>query len=357
MASKSVKQFVNNLTHAKGYMGDFAHAARTFVDDDFRLAPKLKFQYHVVFSINPQALKSINFKYQHQNEINMLVKSADLPKFSVSTETLNQYNRKKVVQNSITYSPVNIKFHEDNFGVVRQLWQNYYSYYYADHDASKTYGNYNRTAMLGSGFIRTPYGLDNGSSIPFFNNITIYQFARRTFTSAKLINPVITAWNHDTLDYSNSSPSENSMTLAYEAVNYDYGQVEPNNPPGFGVEHYDTTPSPLSVAGGGTRTVFGPGGVLAGAEQVFGAIASGRAFDSPLDFLNTAIKTVNTYQNAKALTKSGVNQELQNIATKGLQNVARTGAGSINNTNFPVNDTGNANIVVATPRNINGGGP
>jgi hypothetical protein len=235
-------------------MGDYAHAARMFVDDDMRLAPKLKFQYHVSFSINSQALKSLNFKYQHQNEINMLVKTAELPKFQIATETLNQYNRKKVVQTKIDYQPVNIVFHEDNFGVVRQLWENYYGYYYADAEASKIYGNYNRTAMLGPGFIRTPYGLDNNSSIPFFNNITIYQFGRRQFTSATLVNPVISQWSHDTLNYSDSGPAQNTMTLAYEAVNYGSGSVSPNNPPGFGVDHYDTTPSPLSLGGGGTAT-------------------------------------------------------------------------------------------------------
>ena len=42
-------------------------------------------------------LKSLNFKYQHQNEINMLVKTAELPKFQIATETLNQYNRKKLL--------------------------------------------------------------------------------------------------------------------------------------------------------------------------------------------------------------------------------------------------------------------
>lgn len=357
MASKSNSWFINAFLNPKGNLGDFAHAARLFVDDDMRLAPKLKFQFHVSFSINQQALKSLNFTYRHQNEINMLVKSADLPKFQIQTETLNQYNRKKVVQTKIDYQPVNIVFHEDNFGVVRQLWENYYAYYYADSEASKIYGNYNRTAMLGPDFIRTTYGLDNNSSIPFFNNITIYLFARRTWSSATLINPVITAWNHDTMNYSASEPAQNSMTVAYEAVNYNYGNVTRGNPPGFALDHYDTVPSPLSIAGGGTATVFGPGGVLAGAETVFGQIASGAAFDSPLGFLNTAVTAVNTYQNAKNLSKTGVQGELTNIALKGLTGTVRASTGSVNNTNFPINDSGNQNITVASPRSVTGGGP
>lgn len=357
MTSKSNSWFVNNLTSPKGLMGDYAHAARLFVDDDLRLAPKLRFQFHVTFNINPQALKSANFQQQHKNEINMLVKSAELPKFVVQTETLNQYNRKKVVPIKIDYQPVTIIFHEDNFNVVRQLWENYYSYYFADNEASKVYGNYNRTAMLGPSFIKTTYGLDNNVSVPFFNNITIYLFARRYFSSATLINPQITSWNHDTMNYSDTTPSQNTMALAYEAVNYNYGQVSKGNPPGFAVEHYDQTPSPLSVAGGGTSTLFGSGGVLAGAEQIFGAVASGKAFESPLDFLSTAIKTVNTYQNTKELYQkgwTGIRGELNGVASNALRNVANTNFA--NPVKFPIPDSGNG-TTVATARNITGGGP
>lgn len=357
MASPFLRYLTNGLLNPKGNVGDFQHAARLFTDDSFRLAPKQKFLFHVVFSINTNALKSLNFKYQHQNEINMLVKKADLPKFQITTEKLNQYNRRKVVQTKIEYQPVSISFHDDNFGVVRQLWENYYGYYYADPTASKQSGAYNRTSMLSPSYVRTTYGLDNNSAIPFFDKITIYQMARHQWTSATLVNPLIASWSHDTLDYSASQPVENSMTLDYEAVYYDTGFVSQNNPPGFGVEHYDTSPSPLTLAGGGTRTIFGAGGVLAGIESVSGRIADGTAFNSPLDFLSTAITAVNTYQNAKQLNKAGVTQELTGIATKGLQTIGRQGVSGINNTSFPIANT-TQDVTAATARSVTGtGGP
>jgi len=344
MSSKALRQFISGVTNPKGNLGDFQHAARLFVDNDLRLAPKQKFLYHVSFSINTNALKSLNFKYQHQNEINMLVKTAELPKFQIQTETLNQYNRKKVVQVKIDYQPINIRFHDDNLGVVGQLWQNYFGYYYGDPAAANIPGAYNRTAMQNSSFIRGRYGLDNNSSIPFFNNITIYQMAKRTFYAYKLVNPVITAWNHDSLDYSNSQPSEQSMTIAYESVAYSTGAVSPGNPPGFAQEHYDRTPSPISLAGGGTSTIFGSGGVLAGAEAVFGAIGSGSAFDSPANFISTAITAVNTYQNAKRISSAGATAELTNIAIKTI--------GSLSTYNFPVNDP--STTTTANQINLNG---
>jgi hypothetical protein len=351
MSSKSLRQFVSGFFNPKGNLGDFRHASRTFVDDSFRLAPKAKFLFHVFFKINTNALKSLNFKYQHQNEIGILVKSADLPKFTVASETANQYNRKKVVQTKVDYQPISIKFHDDNLGVTRQLWENYFSYYYADPIASKIQGNYLRTATLGHSYIRSPYGLDNNSSIPFFDSIVIYQMARKYWNSYTLVNPLITSWNHDTVDYSNSNPGEQSMSIAYESVYYDNGLVSQGNPLGFGVDHYDTVPSPISLAGGGTRSLFGAGGVLAGASSVFGSVASGQAFSSPENFVATAITAVNTYNNSKQLSRTGITEELTNVTNKSLSTLSSPGAGAVRNTTFPVGDT--AVPTVAQPRNLN----
>jgi hypothetical protein len=355
MTSKAWNQFVAGATNPRGNVGDFQHASRLIADSDFRLAPKTKYLYHVSFNINTSALKSLNFTFQHRNEINMLVKSAELPKFQIATETLNQYNRKKVVQNKIEYQPITIRFHDDNLGVVGQLWQNYYGYYYADKDAAaRSDAAYTRSAMQKSTFHRFSYGLDNYSSIPFFSNITIYQLAKRAYYGYKLINPVITQWNHDSLDSSNNSPAEQTMTLAYEAVAYETGYVQQGTPPGFAQEHYDHTPSPLSIYGGGTRTLFGQGGVLAGAEAVFGALGSGKAFESPANFISTAIAAVNTYQNAKNLTKVGVRSELTGMAIRGLSTAATIGISGVQNTNFPINNP--TNVTTAPPRNLFGGG-
>jgi len=355
MGSKSNNWFLNSLTSPKGNVGDFRHAARLFDDDDIRLAPKFKFQYHVKFNINPKALNTLNFSNRHQQEFDMLVKTAELPKFNVQVETLNQYNRKKITHVKIDYQPINITFHEDNFNVVRMLWESYYSYYFADNDAAKVIGNYQRTAMLHGNNVMTPYGFDNGSHVPFFTDVTLYLMARKSFNSVKLINPVITSWNHDTMSHSDSGTAQNSMQLAYEAVSYDYGQVQRNNPPSFAADHYDHVPSPLSLAGGGTRTVFGSGGVLAGISTVFGNVASGKAFESPANFLTTAIQTINTMQNAKTLTKAGIKNEFQNIAVRGLQAAATTTTGIINSTRFPVAERTN-NVTTTTP-GMPGGGP
>ena len=95
MANK-LNGFLDNVVSGalspKGNLGDFAHAARLYVDDAHRLSPKHKFLYHVSFNLNPKAVAVIpQLKTQ---ELNMLVKSVDLPKYSISTTLKHQYNKK-----------------------------------------------------------------------------------------------------------------------------------------------------------------------------------------------------------------------------------------------------------------------
>jgi hypothetical protein len=328
---------------------DFQHASRLYRESDLRLAPKTKFLYHVVFNINSSALKNLGFKYRHQNEINMLVKSAELPKFTVQSETLNQYNRKKVVQNKIDYQPVTLRFHDDNYGVVGQLWYNYFNYYYGDTSAADNIGAYNRTAMKAKPFIKASYGLDNNSTVPFFTSIVIYQLAKKAWYAYKLINPIVTQWNHDTLDSSSSQPAEQSMTLAYESVAYETGRVRNGIPNGFSQEHYDQTPSPYAadpqarraasdpVALGGGTSIFGnASSILGGISSVLGAMGDPNTFKNPAALIGTAITAVNTYQNAKNLTKEGALNQVTGAVLTGINATARVGLSGQPNVSFPV---------------------
>jgi hypothetical protein len=340
MASKDnsfLNQLLNGLLGPKGQLSTWEHASRTFQDDYFRLAPKAKFLYHVYFDINTSALKTLNLKFQHQTEMGLLVKSADLPRFILKTSTLNQYNRKKVVMTDHEFQPINLKFHDDRSHIVNALWQNYYAYYFADSYSAKSAGAYSRTAMKNGSYIRNKYGLDNGSSIPFFRSITLYQLNKREYVSYTLVNPMITSFNHDQVQSNDqgTNGAECSMTLAYEAVHYDIGSIRSGRVKGFAVDHYDKAPSPLTPQGGGTASLFGAGGVIEGAADVFGALASGEAFNSPANFLSTAITAINTYQNSKKLSKVGVQQEGRAIVTAGAIAVAAAGVSGLRDIIFP----------------------
>ncbi len=301
------------LTNPKGIVSNWQHATRLFIDDTYRLSPRTKFNYYVRFEIDKTAHKAPSFTARHGDEVGMLVKTADLPKYSFDSVVKNQYNRKRIIYKNINYEPVNITLHDDSAGVINALWAIYYGYYIADRQVPVSAYNDNKYRPTKTPLDNFRYGMDNNISVGFFKSVSIYTMSRKRFLGYTLINPRIKSWNHGSVDYSANETLESTMTLEYEAVKYSAGNVSINNPKGFATLHYDLVPSPLSVAGGGVSTLTGPGGVLDGLESIFGDLANGSTFESFGGFLGTAIKTVNTYKNFKGLSKEGLKQEAINI--------------------------------------------
>jgi hypothetical protein len=332
---------LNGALSPKGNMADYAHAARLYTDNEFRLAPKQKFLYHVTLNLNENVVNKIlpGWVQRHTNEVNMLVKAVDLPKYKISVETKNKYNRKKNIQTRIDYDPVTITFHDDNNSIVTQLWTAYYNYYFADgtygsrdgagapNQSARPYDRFN--AFKGSDANGDRFGLDNDQYEPFFTSIQISQLARHQYLTMTLVNPIIETWQHDSMENSSSAePVQNSMTVIYETVFYADGAVsEGTTPKGFATEHYDSTPSPISA--GSSASLFGSAGVLAGGTSVLGDLASGKA---DLGTLLTAARTVN---NAKKLTKEGIRNEAYQVAGKTIRTATGTNVSGLANTSFP----------------------
>ena len=339
----SIGNFLQSVTNTGIQVKDFAHASRLYADNVFALAPKAGWLYYVVFDIDPSAITDKQWANQQRvSEVGMLVKSADLPKFNIQTEVVNQYNRKTVIQKGITYNPLSINLHDDQSNVVHNMWLNYYRYYYADSTwggtgpigtaRDNTPGAFQNNKYLPSTDLFNPvnYGLNSRLTVaPFFRSITIYQLNRKLFTSYKLVNPIIASWEHDRVDQTQGNKlSESKMSLNYEAVFYGVGQVKKDTPTGFAVFHYDTSPSPLSLAGGGNSSLFGPGGVIPGALEIFGDVSNILNPDSnvgPLGVLGTVIKGASLVRNVKGITRDSLRAEGYKILEGTLRNASQGG--------------------------------
>lgn len=345
----------NGILRPKGNLGNWTHASRLFVDDTFRLSPRHKFLYYVVFEIDNTSHRGLAFTQKHAQEVGLLCKTADLPKFNFDTVTKNQYNRKKLIYKQINYDAVNITMHDDSAGIINGLWALYYGTYAADRSLPNSAWGHLAYRNAGTSFDNFRYGLDNDKTTDMFKSISLYTMSRSRFNGYTLVNPRIQSWSHGTVDYADGGLLESSMSLQYEAVQYTSGTVSVNRPKGFATLHYDTTPSPLSVAGGGTATVLGPGGVLDGLESIFGDVSAGSTFATPGGFLSTAIKAVNTYSNVKSISKEGLKQEAINILNSpaGVKGVINT-VGGIVGAVFPKNSSP-ADSVVASAKKFFGG--
>ena len=343
----------NSILGPKGNMADWQHASRLYVTDNQKHAPKVKFLYHVTFYLTEQAKSVIPEVAQYNKEIGMLVKSAELPKFSAVVETKNKYNRKKNVQSKLEYNPVNISFHDDNFGATTALLEAYYKYYFADGAHSLNDGSYgNRisgdTTYDGSGTNSFKFGMDNNiPSVPFFDRIEIAQLSRKAFTKYTLVNPLITDWQHDSVDNTDgATPMQNTITVAYDTVFYDRGDVEAGEngePAGFGtVDHYDVTPSPISLQGGGT---LGIDGIFGAGLDLYDYITKGANFSNPLE---AGIAAANLFRNVRDLSSEGLRQQGYNILTEAIGSSAGIDVSGVAQTFFPKSGGSGSDLLVAT---------
>ena len=288
----------------KGFVGgrglkDYAHASKTFRTNGYELAPRNKFLFHVYFNINTSQITPLQtvFDAGDQAAIGLLVKTIQLPNFSIDTETLNQYNRKRIVQKKINYMPVRVEFHDDAGDIVRNMWYNYFSYYYKD--PTQQYGSapanngtngpsstqpgfsyqgrdlyvaerpVNDWGYIGESYSQgiNAFSSTSGGKPAFFNDITIYGLNQHKFAQYTLINPVIKDWQHDTYDYSQGNGTmNNTVTIEYETVKYYTGAIgdsrSDTNVKGFAdPARYDTIRSSLARPGS-TATVLGKGGLI-----------------------------------------------------------------------------------------------
>ena len=215
-------------------MYDYAHAAKIFRTNSFARAPKYKTLFFVRFILN-----------EENTELSYVVKSAELPKFEVDVQEANQYNKKVIIQRQIKYTPVTIKFHDDNTGTLRDFWQKYYSYYFSD-------GNHDDGAYRGSDIYQdsrsdSNWGFSGQNQTPYINSIEIYSMHNKKAQKVILESPIISNFVHDTHDQTDvSGLMEASMTVHYNGVKYEYN-MSADGIPGFtDGSAYDNRPSPLA---------------------------------------------------------------------------------------------------------------
>ncbi len=297
-------------------MRDFQHAARLYTDQSFRLAPKNRFLYHVVFDINPLAVgKSIN--QNEQLELGMIVKRCDLPSYNFNVEQKNKYNFKDYVQTGIQYQPVSIVLHDDMGDVATAFWKSYYQHYIVDTNQSETRYKAGYTSPNGYGSFR--FGLDTGNNEKFFNSISIFQLSRGLFTEYKMMNPIINDWSNGSMDQTDGAGlNEHAFSISYSGVLMRNGEIGVD-PQGFAQFHYDKTPSPNGTGG---DTVFG---VLGGITNTISLLSSGNILGAGLSALNTYGKI----KSGKAVR--GIDEEIIGIAKDAI----RSGTNNIGATSKP----------------------
>jgi hypothetical protein len=371
--------FTNGFFSAPG-LKDYQHASKTFTSNGYELSPRYKFLFHVYFNINTGLIPALRTVYGSSgadgdiNSIGLMVKNIDLPSYQIKVDTLNQYNRKRLVQTQLEYQPINIEFNDDQGDLIRNLWYNYYAYYYKD--PNQTYdGIPNQNGTLGQiqtaqegfgyntrdtydpvrqvndwGYIGESYNdgtaggvatAGNNGKPSFFKDITIYGLSQKKFVAYTLINPMITSWKHDQYDYSQDAGiMSNRVEVRYETVKYYKGTVGGFNPSapvqGFSdPAHYDLTKSGIARPGS-TATVFGQGGLIDAGAGVIEDLSKGN-LAGLIGAVQTAGTAYNTFKgkSIKDIANQDVKLAAQNFVRRDLPGYGRQAMNAAAGFQFP----------------------
>lgn len=281
-------------------------------------------------------------------KLSVLAKSVKLPNYRFDTKKYNQYNRQTIGINKINYEPITIDFHDDALNIMRNFWDAYYTYYIQD----SRYRRYNKSFQQGMPVpiqLSTPYeslyspvntdnkwsnshwGLDTVNTTtgdemdrtaPFFNSIKVYHFSRAEdisgarkekgtayphYSEYTLVNPVITSFEHDSLDFASSEGTVNRMSIDYETVLYNQGIMDEGEIASWDrlkQTYWDNSTSPLNNP---SANLFGNTGIFNTAADI---LTGGT---SPTSIAKAALnigKTVATWKTSGGLTG------LANAATK-----------------------------------------
>ena len=235
----SINNFLKGFQDGLPGMKDYQHASRLYIDDNYKLMPKQKFLFHVVFNID-DSVAIDRFAPNEKLELNMLVKACELPKYGMNVEEKIQYNKKMYAATRIQYDPVSITFHDDHADTVNAFWKKYYEYHIADAvsmnsdlQISTTKDSlYDSIDTKGDGNRINKFGMDTPAQRgkPFLKGIEIFVLHKKRFTSMTLVNPVIGSFSHDNLDAADGAGIlSNTMQVFYETVIYKAGIINRNN--------------------------------------------------------------------------------------------------------------------------------
>jgi hypothetical protein len=263
------------------------HATYNFNQDGqslYRNQPRFPFEYYVSINLNKVSTASqyIDQYFNNPNwdQVAPLVKTVEMPSMKIDTDTLNQYNRKRMSQSKITFEPIKMVFHDVADGKTLKFWEMYYRYYFADgsepgrNEAKQTQqknGTYstesflkNITPSFNPNIVGLPASIKdlfsskspNNSWLPTntlgiksqLNNIVsntldnhnfgynlqtvgnirnliqtidIFQVHGGRFNQVTLVNPRISAFTHDVLNYAETGKTlEITFTFEYEYAYY-----------------------------------------------------------------------------------------------------------------------------------------
>lgn len=197
--------------------------ATTIFGLDGNQAPRKKSQFYVRFRRSGASGEAAP---EWERNLGFMVKSVDRPSVTPVIEELNQYNKKRQVTTGYKFQPFRVSLYDTSDSSVMRMWNEYSQWYFGDFEQDGSAWNYDITTGdfndtgRGFGFQPTNSTYSSLDSPYFFSLIEVYQVFGGEYTQFNLVNPKITEFNPDEMDYSVTEPTNIAITFSYEAILY-----------------------------------------------------------------------------------------------------------------------------------------
>lgn len=173
-------------------------------------APRHKFMFYACFTPGLGA-QGRNFQ-SWQSGFAFQISRVDRAKASPRTQTLNQYNRKRIVHTGIEYGDLSLQLHDTVDDRVLRVWRDYHKWYFGD-GRSKNAATTWRSSVINS---RENFPVSNGwgfapnagvnGNTNFFDTLDVYTFFGKKYTQVTFYNPKIDNITFDAMDH--NSPND-----------------------------------------------------------------------------------------------------------------------------------------------------
>lgn len=191
-------------------------------------APRPKFTYFINFvSATPaNSLVDVLEAGPSLNSLSYVVNSIDKPSIVMTTKTLNQYNKKRIIHTGREYKPINCTFWDTADNNFYNIFLEYFKFYYGDSNnySATAWVNDTTAAQYQTGANGWGYVIPANSTATtdsFLDRIEVYEMAAGYYRVYELVNPRFRDVKFDKLDYNEGNTlSKVSAEIEYEGVNF-----------------------------------------------------------------------------------------------------------------------------------------
>lgn len=202
--------FGNNLTYQ-------SYADRPA---DGVLQGKPKFTFVVEFETN------VTTSEYWTRSIYYEVKSIDRPKINLETQDIPQYNKHRQVYKQIQYQPFQIRFYDTVANAVQEMFNSYAAHYFGDFRRKNpddwrndvVSQEFRNNSDFGWGFNPIMEDGAGPGDINYFKTIKVHHLYGDWDYRTTFVNPRITSFDPDEVDFERNEFNNISLSFAYEGL-------------------------------------------------------------------------------------------------------------------------------------------